>query len=258
MPNSVLPLLGSGYAGKPAVELCRAGRELPLFAAPIEYGGGEAPSEGTDLRFSLRDQHNGISIASHWRVLSSGVIVVESAVTNAAATALQVARYASLVLPLPRWARTVVHYDGRWSAEMHESRTALGSALRIGGSSAGGRPGFTAGQWLSFEAAETSEHHGLCFAVHLEWSGDHEWQLDTDANGDCVLSIGVPLSHGEIELAQGESFVAPRALVAFGAQGRASLRNLWHRHVRDLVLPRQTQAQPRKVHLNTWEACGFA
>jgi len=258
VPNSVLPLLGSGYAGKPAVELCRAGRELPLFAAPIEYGGGEAPSEGTDLRFSLLDQHNGISIASHWRVLSSGVIVVESAVTNAAATALQVARYASLVLPLPRWARTVVHYDGRWSAEMHESRTALGSALRIGGSSAGGRPGFTAGQWLSFEAAETSEHHGLCFAVHLEWSGDHEWQLDTDANGDCVLSIGVPLSHGEIELAQGESFVAPRALVAFGAQGRASLRNLWHRHVRDLVLPRQTQAQPRKVHLNTWEACGFA
>jgi alpha-galactosidase len=257
VPNSVLPLLGSGYAGKSSVELCRAGRELPLRAAPIEWGGDEARSGGTEFRFSLRDEHHRISLASHWRALSSGVIAVESAVNNAADSVLQVARCASLVLPLPRWTRTIVHYDGRWSAEMHESRSALGSAPRIGGGSTGGRPGFTAGQWLRFEAADTCEHHGLCFAVHLEWSGDHEWQVDTDANGDSVLWIGTPLGHGEVELAEGESFVTPRALVAFGSQGRASLRNLWHRHVRDIVLPRQSRAQPRKVHLNTWEACGF-
>jgi len=258
VPNSVLPLCGSGYAGTSAVELCRAGRELPPVAAPLECVSNAALAAATDVRFSLRDEHRQISIASHWWTLLSGVIVVESTVTNTAAAALQVARCASLVLPLPRWAKTVVHYDGRWSAEMHESRTALRSALRIGGRSAGGRPGFTAGQWLSFEAADTSEYHGCCFAVHLEWSGDHEWQLETDANGDAVLTIGTPLSPGEIELAQGESFVAPRALIALGTQGRASLRNLWHRHVRDLVLPRSSRTQPRKVHLNTWEACGFA
>ncbi len=258
VPNSVLPLLGRGYAGKSTVELCRAGRELPLLTRPVECVDCEATADGTDVRFSLSDDHHRVAISSCWRALSSGVIAVESAVHNAADSVLQVARCASLVLPLPRWARTIVHYDGRWSAEMHEARSVLGAALRISASSTGGRSGFTAGQWLRFEAADTSEHHGLCFAVHLEWSGDHEWQIDTDANGDSVLSIGTPLTHGEIELARAESFVAPRALIDFGSQGRVSLRNLWHRHVRDLVLPRQSLDQPRKVHLNTWEACGFA
>ena len=53
VPNSVLPLRGSGYAGTSAVELCRAGRELPLFAAPLECVSNAALAAESPCIFQL-------------------------------------------------------------------------------------------------------------------------------------------------------------------------------------------------------------
>ena len=252
VPPSILPLGQTGYPGLPVVETCRQGRLLPL--AP---GGTQCIAQSAALCFSERNEHVGLRIESRWRALGGGLVAVELDVINESATAVQLQRCASLVLPLPRWISTVVSYDGRWSGEMHSRRQALGSAPRLGAASAGGRPGFSAGQWLSFEALDTHEHHGAVLSVHLAWSGDHEWNLDTNVDGDSVLWLGARLEPGEIELQPGQNHAAPPVLLAFGCAGRAAVRRALHRHIRDAVLPSAAR-RPRKVHLNTWEACGFA
>jgi len=267
IPRSILPLGHTGYAGEPVLEIHQAGRLLALGPQPVTLS-----ALGDGLQFTLRDSHQGLLIDSRWQARPSGVVTVEQSVTVAepahaaggahAATEttslpLQLQRFASLVLPLPRWARRLTSYAGRWSAEMHERSTVLADSPGLRGVTRGGRSGFAAGQWLIIESAECTEHSGACIAVHLAWSGDHEWQVDTDQNGDAVLWLGGRWQAGEVELAEGGVFHAPGVVLAVGTAGRASVRQQLHCHVRDEVLPQSFRRAPRKVHLNTWEACGF-
>lgn len=253
IPRSILPFGNTGYDGLPVIEAGHAGQRLSLAPQPTTCIPGDS-----GLCFQQRNKSRGLCIESRWQACGSGLISVDLVVSNESQQPLQLMRCASLVLPLPRWLATIEHYSGRWSAEMHATRVALGAAPRLGGASGGGRPGFSGGQWLAFAAGDTGEHHGACLAVHLAWSGDHEWNLDTNADGDTTLWLGARLEPGEIVLAPGERFVAPPVLLALGSDGRASLRRVWHCHVRDRVLPTVARRFPRKVHLNTWEACGFS
>jgi alpha-galactosidase len=47
-------------------------------------------------------------------------------------------------------------------------------------------------------------------------------------------------------------------VVGFTDRGRNGLRDRLHQHVREAVLPGRSSWGPRKVHLNSWEALGFA
>lgn len=249
IPRSILPLADTGYFGTPVVDVARAGRRIALSAERVRVDAG--------LHFHLKAPGAGVSIESHWAARSSGVFEVRQRVSAEAAEPLQLISMSALVLPLPSWAARVEHYSGRWSAEMQATRTSLAQTVRLGGVTHGGRSGFSGGQWFVFDAADTSEHHGFCLAVHLAWSGDHVWHLETDPDGRAVLSVGARLRAGEIHLERGGAYAAPPVVLAFSESGRAGLRNRLHRYVREDVLPSAFADLPRKVHLNTWEACGF-
>lgn len=266
IPRSILPFAHTGYAGEPVLEMHKAGRLLALGPQPVS-----ATQTEDGLLFTMHDSQHSLRIDSRWRSRASGVITVEQSVSvattlpraegtsvgDSTSSPLQLQRLASLVLPLPRWAHQLTSYSGRWSAEMHERRTVLANAPGLHGVTRGGRSGFAAGQWLLVESAGCSEQTGQCLAIHLAWSGDHEWYIDTDQNGDAVLWVGARWQAGEVELEAGGTFDAPRVVLAVGSAGRASLRHQLHGHVRDEVLPQSFRRTPRKVHLNTWEACGF-
>ena len=252
VPPSVLPCSETGYAGAPLVEIARAGHRVALRAEPLRVEGDDA-----ETRFRLDDTTLGLSIRSLWRARSSGVIEIDTRVIHEGDDPLQVLSCASLVLPLPRWVTHVTQYTGRWAAEMQATRSAISRSSRLHGETRGGRSGFSGGQWLIFEAPDTTEHHGSALAVHLAWSGDHTWTLDIDSDGVAVLSIGARARPGEITVSRDHPFVSPSAVLAVSAAGRAALRQMLHRHVIDECLPQIFSRASRKVHLNTWEACGF-
>lgn len=252
IPPSVLPCSETGYPGAPLVEMARSGHRVALRTDPLQVEGDDA-----EVRFRLDDTRLGLSIRSRWCARSSGVIEVDTRVIHEGDHPLQLSSCASLVLPLPTWATHVIQYTGRWAAEMQATRTAISRSSRLHGETRGGRSGFSGGQWLIFESSETTEHHGLALAVHLAWSGDHIWALDVDCDGVAVLSIGGRVRPGEITVSRDHPFVSPSAVLAVSAAGRAALRQMLHRHVIDERLPKMFSRASRKVHLNTWEACGF-
>lgn len=254
IPRSILPFAHTGYAGEPLLEVHRAGRLLALGPQPVSV-----TQIDDGLLFATHDTENSLHVDSRWLARSSGVVTIEQTVTalESVSGSLQLQRFASLVLPLPRWAYRLTSYTGRWSAEMYQRCSVLAESPGLSGVTRGGRSGFAAGQWLLFESEECSEQAGWCIGIHLAWSGDHEWRIDTDHNGDAVLWIGGRWQAGEVELAGGSTFRAPGVVFAVGTAGRASLRQQLHNHVRDEVLPQTFRTAPRKVHLNTWEACGF-
>jgi len=253
IPPSILPCIEAGYAGSPAVEIARAGHQLALRAESVGVEGDDAA-----VTFHLVDPALTLSVESRWSARHSGVIEVSQRVNFEGEDPVQLLRCASLVLPLPRWATHVTQFSGRWAAEMHATRSEISRSARLHGETQGGTPGFSGGQWLLFESADSTEHYGLSLAVHLAWSGDHTWTLRVDPDGRAVLSIGARIRPGEIVLSRHHPFVAPSAVIAVSSSGRAALRQTLHRHVLDERLPQAFSRAPRKVHLNTWEACGFA
>lgn len=253
VPRSVLPWAGTGYLGAPVIETLGAG--VPLCFAPAEVQYAAAPDE---VSLMLRCSASGLRLQSRWRALQSGVIVVEPQLVNEGASSLSLLRAASLVLPLPRWVTHVTRHAGRWSAEMQVGRSALSDCVAISSVSRSGRTGFAAGQWLIFEGAGTGEEVGRALGLHIAWSGDVEWHIETDVDGDSTLWIGARVEPGELEIAAGDHLALPHVVLAPTMNGRAALRQALHRHVRREVLQSGSRNLPRKVHLNTWEACGFA
>lgn len=252
VPPSILPCIETGYAGAPVVEVARAGCQLALRADPISVAGGDAAAT-----FRLHDPVLGLTVESRWSARPSGVFEVEPRVSHEGDDELHLLSCASVVLPLPRWATYVTRYSGRWAAEMHERRTTISQSSPLEGATQGGRSGFSGGQWLMFESSDSAEYHGLSLAAHLAWSGDLTWNLEVDPDGRAVLSMGARIRPGEITLSRHRPFLAPSVVIAVSSSGRAALRQTLHRHVRDERLPHAFSRAPRKVHLNTWEACGF-
>lgn len=257
VPASILPLGHTGYLGVPTVELLRGGKSVTLQPQPVELRTPRVVGSNRELVFGMTDSIAGVSIESRWQVRDSGVIAIDQRLTLDSGEPATLLRAASMVLPVPRWVSHLSHHRGRWSAEMHTIRSMIAETPRVGGSSRGGRSGFSAGQWLVLESAAGEESRIGAIGVHLAWSGDHTWQLDTDADGQSILWLGAHLEAGEVTLSVGETFEMPQVLLAPARDGRGSLRRLLHRHVRAEVLPPPSRNAPRKVHLNTWEACGF-
>jgi alpha-galactosidase len=251
-PFSILPQTGRGYSTTPAVGLMGRGTLLPLHLRLVEVA--QSPAS---LRFIHRDEANGIGIDVSWRVLNSGVIEAGARLTNFGSEPVDVLDLASLALPLPSWASHATRYSGRWAAEMQQTRVRLADG-GIASASYGGRPGFGGGNWIRIESADMGEDHGHAIAAHLAWSGDHWLSVECNADGRAMLMMGGRLDPGEIKVSPGQSWESPRALFAVSSQGAMASRHAFHRHANTETVPDSSRRTPRKVHLNSWEALGFA
>lgn len=230
----------------------RCGTLLPLHLRLVEVL--QSPSS---LLFIHRDEANGIGIEVSWRILSSGVIEARARLTNFGREPVDVLDLASLALPLPSWASHATRYSGRWAAEMQQTRVRLADG-GIASASYGGRPGFGGGNWIRIESADLGEDHGHAISSHFAWSGDYRLSVECNADGRAMLMMGVRLDPGEIMVPPGQNWDTPRALFTVSNVGVMATRHAFHRHANSEVLPNSSSRSPRKVHLNSWEALGFA
>jgi alpha-galactosidase len=186
------------------------------------------------------------------------MVCVSAELTNLGSAPLSVDRLMSLSLPVPDWATQLTRFSGRWAGEMALAAQPLGQG-RWEAVARGGRPGFGGGNWLLVGEAGCSADYGRMIGAHLAWSGGHDCGVEQNPDGETRLQLGCHLLLGEITLAPGGSFRTPEACFAFSAHGRNGLRRAFHEHLRRNVLPGKTTVWPaRKVHLNSWEALGFA
>lgn len=247
----LVPGTSTGGEATPAVWCLREGREFP---ARLQLTAVATDGPGCILTFD--DASAGLRFEWCWSLAESGVLLSHSRLTNLAPEPLTVLRAASLAMPVPPRFEEITLFSGRWAAEMQPQRRVWQRGQQLLRSQ-GGRPGFSGGQWVLLAAADAGESTGDVLGAHLAWSGDHELVLERDADDHRRLLMAARLEIGERVLAQGEMFTGPTVLVHVGRGGRAGLRQAFHRHVLSSVLPGVAVANPRKVHLNTWEAVYF-
>jgi alpha-galactosidase len=242
---------GLGWFGPSAIEASRNGAPLD-FAWTIE----SCDTSADRLTLRLRDHVARVVLEQRIVVEPGGAFRFAASVTNTGQKALTVDWLASAMLPLPADSSALVSWRGRHNAELVECRDPMPEQRwtregRRGLSSHGGPPGvFVLGENAGWSSGEVR-------ALQLCWSGDSRIAVERDDEGFWILSAGAVTLPGEITLQPGETRHAPDALAAFSSNGRNGAIGAFHAAVRAMIGWPGGAISPRKVHLNSWEACYF-
>jgi len=229
------------FDGKPELD------GLPSFYVENE-------SEARTLEIELFDAISGAALFLHYTAFDElGIITRSLRVENRASGELQLRRVLSASVDFPSANLDFVHLSGAWARERDVVRSPLRSGTQLidskrGASSAQNNPFFAL---ASPDATETS---GQVWGFNLVYSGNFLSQIEVDPFQTARAQIGInPFDFGWT-LAQGETFQAPEAVLAFSNQGFGELSRVFHRAIRTRLCRGHWRDRARPVLVNSWEA----
>ncbi|MEM1148145.1 MAG: glycoside hydrolase family 36 N-terminal domain-containing protein, partial [Pseudomonadota bacterium] len=113
---------------------------------------------------------------------SSTVMTVETQIDNLGETLLSIDGCAPVSLPRDSRAPRLIGFTGRWAGEFQRQEIAPfhGGYVRENKT---GRTSHDSFPGLLMAADDTNEQAGLCFGVHLGWSGNHRVRVNRLSDG---------------------------------------------------------------------------
>ena len=251
VPLSPAPPAGLGWFGPAALQLRRDGRGCAAL-----FDQAETEQTGQAINIRLRDRLQGLQLEQRISLVPGGAFLFDVSLTNIGGAPVTLDWLASAMIPLAASSSALISWRGRHNAELQECCEPMPAhswqrESRRGISGHGGPPGVVV---LDGGADYGS---GLVHALQLAWSGDSRIAVERDDEGFWTLSAGAVLQPGEVVLAPGERYAAPRAVLAISVQGRNGASAQHHAAVRAAIDWPGGAMRPRPVHLNSWEACYF-
>ncbi|MEL7189425.1 MAG: alpha-galactosidase [Pseudomonadota bacterium] len=250
---SLLNELGTGISGPSGLIGHRGGKDwvIDLRVVNVDVIG--------EHQTTIRCEDTNTQIETeHWFAIdhSSGMLRCQSQIKNTATTRFCLDWCAAICLPFDQRLTRFTSFTGRWAQEFQTEEIALfnGSIVRENKAGRTSHDVFPGG---ILKAANTDEEAGLALGFHLAWSGNHKLRIDRHSDGQGFVQLGDMPSPGEIILSQGETYQTPEALFAWSESGTNGIAQAFHDYARRGVLNPITQAKPRPVHYNTWEAVYF-
>ena len=147
-------------------------------------------------------------------------------------------------------------FTGGWVNEMNRRDTPLRGVSAVSETRAGVSSN-RANPFVMLSRPEASETAGEVYGMNLIYSGSHREIAQCGANNRLRLMTGIQPDGFCWQLAPGESFQAPEAVLCYSDHGYRLLSHRLHRFVREHIVRGQWQKKPRPVLLNSWESCYF-
>jgi alpha-galactosidase len=250
---SLSPQEGDGWSGRPGLQLRRLG--VLHHARWIVEAAEAAESGDSSFVVVARDEASGLRLSIEIGIESGGVVWVDQSLTHdggADAEPVEV-EWLEATLPVPSTTDTLLTFDGRWTRE----KRPVVSSMPAGGTvrqSRRGRPGHDSPVAALASIGEPRWGAGEVWGVHLAWSSDVTVRVDRITDAATMIGAGELLRPGEIVLAPGEAYRAPRAAFVYSAEGLDGFAHRVHTWLRSRP---QHPSTPRPLVLNTWEAVYF-
>ncbi|WP_439591675.1 alpha-galactosidase [Microbacterium sp.] len=243
---SILPAEADGWTGRPGLQVRTASG---LHRCRWRTTSADVADGAVTIR--AEDEASRLSLTWTARIEAGGVVWVDAELHNAG-DPIEV-DWLEATLPVPSSTTHVTTFDGRWTREKRPVTT-LVPAGAVARASRRGRPGHDAPTATILTIDEPRWSAGEAWGVHTAWSSDTTYRTDRVTDAVILIGAGELLRPGEIVLAAGQAYSAPRTAFVWtdsGLDGFAARVHTWLR-----ARP-QHPSSPRPLTLNTWEAVYF-
>ncbi len=247
--NLVLREHSRGFIGHPALRGHRGG-----VGASNRFALKSATQKEQTLVALFVDSIAELEIELSYTLTVSDVLLIDAKVTNTGSTDYYLDHFLYW-LPLTEQADQVLDFYGHWTKERQPQRRDIGYGLTT-------REGFEGRSGHDYTITQIALNHstnfrsGQAWSLAMAWSGNNIHHVERLIDGSKAIGAGEYLLPGEVILASGESYQAPRAVASFsdtGLDGLTSNHYDWIRGRSNHI----TKVRPRPLTLNMWEAVYF-
>lgn len=184
------------------------------------------------------------------------VIARSTRFVNEGEQKLCVTKAMSLSLDLPDKDYDMIHFSGAWARERTPEQHRLVSGIQSVGSTRGASSAHQ-NPFVILKRPLTDEQNGEAMGFCFVYSGNFLIQAEVDTYDVTRMMVGLHPQNFSWQLAGGESFQTPEALMAFSADGMNGLSHQFHRLFRKRLCRGVWKEKERPILLNNWEATYF-
>lgn len=150
----------------------------------------------------------------------------------------------------------LIHLWGAWSRERMVERTPLIHG-RQEVSSKRGCSSHAHNPFLAVCSHDATEQTGEAYGLNLVYTGNFTASAEMDADGGARLLMGINPETFAWNLAPGESFTTPEAVMVFSSEGLGGMSRTFHRLYRKHLCRGAWKDRRRPILVNNWEATYF-
>lgn len=228
-------------AGKPSM--------APLPATYVEHD-----SAADSLAIELFDAVTATRLILHYTMFADlPVLARHTEFIQEGEESLCLEQAMSLNLDLPDADYEWVHLYGAWARERHIRVSPLAEGLQSiysmrGTSSAEHNP------FIALKRPAADETSGEVIAASLVYSGNFLGQVEVSTDRETRLQLGIHPNNFRWNLAKGNSFVTPEAVLVYSDQGLGGMSHAFHDLWNNYLVRGEYKNTPRPILLNNWEA----
>lgn len=209
------------------------------------------------LELILADRLKKIEVRLVFGVFEEYDAVTQSVnITNNAAETLKISKIMSACFSFLDWQFDYITLTGAWGRECQVSRHPMQQGMFVLDSKRGAS-GHGQNPFLALAEPETGESLGNVYAMNFIYSGDFEIDVEVDMHQNTRLMLGLNSFDFCWQLASGDTFCAPEAVLVHSYKGFGEMSRIFHRLYRECLLPEKYREQIRPILINNWEATYF-
>lgn len=210
-------------------------------------------AEAKTLEITYEDSPAGLRITSYYTVIGDeSVILRHQKFENIGDHTLKLQNVQSLSLELPAKEYDFLSLYGTHAKEAGRFRFRVHHGVQktesVRGSSSPQHQPF-----FALMSPDTSEERGEVYGFHLIYSGNFLAQAECDQFGNIRAQIGIHPETFCWELAPGETFCTPEAVLNYSVGGLNTMSQNFHALYRRHLFPKSYAGKERPILLNSWE-----
>lgn len=220
-------------------------------------GSYDETGEVEHLAVTLRDRQYDLALELHYYVYESCDVITRSAkLCNGSDETVYIKRLMSTQVDFDVPDLVFTTFHGAWAREMKKDDICLRPGKYVNASYTGTSSN-RANPFVMLSGADATEDAGDCYGFNLIYSGNHYEAVEVSGYGKTRIVTGINPQSFSWQLAAGENFEAPEAVMAYSHEGYNGMSQCMHRFVREHIVRGTWKHRTRPVLLNSWEAAYF-
>ena len=238
--------------GGNSMELKYAGYRIFDGIAPMEQGLPQAQGDAQTLCVVLAQPS--LEVELYYSAFPTA-LTRRIRVKNTGESTFTLSKIMSFCLDLPG-NYDMTTFDGGWIREMGKHTVPVTMSRVVNESTTGfssnrHNPGFL------LSAPGAGEDYGKVYGFNLVYSGNHYGSAQMSAQNLTRVMQGISHDNFLWQIAPGEAFESPEAVLCVSDAGFGGLSKNMHRFVNEHIVPKKWQYRSRPILYNDWEGCMF-